>query len=135
MRDKQYYNLEIDVRTNHGKSLTMLMSAVLVEISGELCSITSTVDVTNLKLLEKQLAQSQKMEAIGTLASGIAHDFNNILSIIHGYAELAYSQAPKNGPLKQQLESVLKASDRATDLVRHILAFSRQSEKERKPVK
>ena len=133
-REKQLSNVEVSMTGRNGRPMHLLFSGVLLEVSGETCSMAGSVDVTQLKLLEKQLVQSQKMEAIGTLAGGIAHDFNNILSIIHGYAELAFNQAPTDSPLKKQLESVLKASDRATDLVRHILAFSRQTEKERKPI-
>ncbi|MBW2644752.1 MAG: MEDS domain-containing protein [Deltaproteobacteria bacterium] len=84
--------------------------------------------------IRAQLRQAQKMEAIGTLAGGIAHDFNNILSAIIGYAQLALNDAPKDTELRDDIEEVLQASHRATDLVKHILAFSRQSEQERKPI-
>ncbi len=83
--------------------------------------------------LQAQLRQSQKMEAIGTLAGGIAHDFNNILGAIMGYTELALLEAGE-GRLRENLEEVRAASRRAKDLVAHILAFSRQSEMARKPV-
>jgi PAS domain S-box-containing protein len=85
------------------------------------------------KLLEAQLRQSQKMEAIGTLAGGIAHDFNNILGAILGYAELAELDAPVGSPSRRHLGEVLRATRRARDLVQQILTFSRQSERERKP--
>ncbi len=98
-------------------------------------------DITELKrageekqFLEKQLQQAQKMEAIGTLAGGIAHDFNNILSAIIGYTELALYGLDDTSPLRSKLQSVLEAGHRAKDLVQQILAFSRQSEDERKPV-
>jgi signal transduction histidine kinase len=82
----------------------------------------------------RQLQQAQKMEAIGTLASGIAHDFNNILSAILGYTELSLDETPQNSVLRQNLTQVLHATDRARDLIRQILTFSRQSKIERKPV-
>jgi len=92
-------------------------------------------DISRTKTLEAQLRQSQKMEAIGTLAGGIAHDFNNILASIMGYAEIAlYKKLPEDSPARYSLEQVLKASRRARDLVKQILTFSRQSEQEKKPL-
>ena len=78
--------------------------------------------------LEKHLRQAQKMESIGTLAGGIAHDFNNILGAIIGYAELALLQAKGGLIPENNLANILKASDRAKDLVRQILTFSRAAD-------
>ena len=75
------------------------------------------------KRLESQLQQAQKMETIGTLAGGIAHDFNNILAAIIGYTELAIFHVPDNSKVKNNLTKVLKASDRAKNLVNQILSF------------
>ncbi|TET75366.1 MAG: PAS domain S-box protein, partial [Candidatus Aminicenantes bacterium] len=86
------------------------------------------------KKLEAQLQQSQKMEAIGTLAGGIAHDFNNILSIIIGYTELTLNDLPEGSPARDNMNKLFKAGERARDLVKQILAFSRQTEQEQKPV-
>ncbi|MFW6324581.1 MAG: PAS domain S-box protein, partial [Desulfovibrionales bacterium] len=85
-------------------------------------------DVTQEEELQKQLIQAQKMEAIGTLAGGIAHDFNNILASIMGFSELAQIKASGNQALQRDLGMILKASDRAKDLVGQILAFSRKTE-------
>ncbi len=82
----------------------------------------------------RQLRQSQKMEAIGTLAGGIAHDFNNILSGIIGFTELSLLEAEDGSKLKQRLGKVLNASDRATNLVRQILTFSHETGYEKKPL-
>jgi PAS domain S-box-containing protein len=84
--------------------------------------------------LESQLIQSQKMQAIGTLAGGIAHDFNNILAAIFGYVELARLDLNDNQRAEKQLNQVLKAAQRAKELVHQILAFSRKQEQERRPL-
>jgi signal transduction histidine kinase/ActR/RegA family two-component response regulator len=83
--------------------------------------------------LEQQLIQSQKMEAIGTLAGGIAHDFNNVLAAIMGYVELAQLDARPGSTVQYELAQVLKATHRAKDLVRQILSFSRKTEHDRQP--
>ncbi len=88
-------------------------------------------DVTEQLSLEKQLRQTQKMEAIGTLAGGIAHDFNNILAAILGYAEMAREDCPPDSTIADDLDKVLTAGHRARDLVQQILAFSRQTDTER----
>jgi len=80
--------------------------------------------------LESRLVQAQKMEAIGTLAGGIAHDFNNILGAIIGYTEMARDDSPEESSVAKDLDKVLEASARAAGLVRQILSFSRQDEKE-----
>jgi two-component system cell cycle sensor histidine kinase/response regulator CckA len=84
--------------------------------------------------LEAQLRQAQKMEAIGTLAGGIAHDFNNILSAVMGYSELAQLDDEVGRPVAKHLEQILRSAERARDLVKQILAFSRRSETDLKPV-
>ncbi|MCB0195785.1 MAG: PAS domain S-box protein [Anaerolineae bacterium] len=93
------------------------------EITGYLVQV---IDTTERKAMETRLLQSQKMESIGRLAGGIAHDFNNILVPIIGYVELALMRLQPTDPLYSDLERVRKATDRATGLVRQILAFSRK---------
>ena len=97
-------------------------------------SVSSTRDITERIRLQDQLRQSQKMEAIGTLAGGIAHDFNNILGAIIGYTELSQHESICDPRIKNNLDQVLKAADRARNLVRQILAFSRKSQSEFKPL-
>ncbi len=91
-------------------------------------------DITDQKKLEGQLRQAQKMEAIGTLAGGIAHDFNNILTPIFGYAEMALETIPADSPTASEIHGLLKAAKRAKELVKQILTFSRQAEKELQPL-
>jgi PAS domain S-box-containing protein len=103
--------------------------------------IEYSLDITERKRMEEekrrladQLRHAQKMEAIGTLAGGVAHEFNNILGAIIGYTELSVDEAPENTTIRQNLEQVLIASDRAREMIRQILAFSRKDEIQRKPV-
>ncbi|MCF8025910.1 MAG: PAS domain S-box protein [Desulfobacteraceae bacterium] len=84
--------------------------------------------------LEEQVRQSQKMEALGTLAGGIAHDFNNILSAVIGYAELSLGDLDPETQLGKNIQQVVKGGYRARDLVTQILTFTRQSEQEPQPV-
>ncbi len=107
----------------------------LFSSEGELYRIIHIAhDITEKKKLEKQLGQAQKMEAIGTLAGGIAHDFNNILGAILGYAELAQMESKEGSPTELYLKQVIQAGIRAKELVKQILAFSRQAETVRVPL-
>jgi PAS domain S-box-containing protein len=87
--------------------------------------ISINEDITDRKELESHLRQAQKMEAIGTLAGGIAHDFNNLLTIINGYSDLALSKL-EDGLIKNSITNIRMASQRAEDLTRQILAFSKK---------
>ncbi len=83
-------------------------------------------DVSREVLLEEQLQQSQKLEALGSLAGGIAHDFNNLLTAIKGYAEISLERINERHPLYKPLNTILHASRSAENLVKQLLAFSRQ---------
>ena len=85
-------------------------------------------------VLNEKLKQSQKMESIGTLAGGIAHDFNNILTAVIGYTDLAMMQTMENFPVQENLRQVRKAADRAVELVKQILTFSRIQKQEKLPL-
>ena len=95
--------------------------------------VVSVKDMTEYKQLEDKLLQSYKMEAIGTLAGGIAHDFNNILAAVIGYSDLALTMT-ENEHVQNTILKVRKAADRATELVKQILTFSRQTDQEVKPL-
>ena len=91
-------------------------------------------DITEKLSLETQLRQSQKMEAIGQLAGGVAHDFNNMLSIILGYGEIVYKELKSDHPHHDPLEQIIRAGNRAKELTRQLLAFSRKQILEVNPV-
>jgi PAS domain S-box-containing protein len=83
-------------------------------------------DITQIKQLEQQLNQAQKMEAIGRMAGGIAHDFNNLLTVIFGNVELLLFAIPEGDPIRQDAEQIRHAADRAAALIRQMLAISRR---------
>jgi len=91
-------------------------------------------DVSEQIRMEAKLRQAQKMEAIAALASGIAHDFNNILTAVMGYAEMAEQKIQQGSIIADYISGILQAAHRAKQLAGHILAFSRQSERERIPL-
>ncbi|TAN37542.1 MAG: response regulator [Nitrospirae bacterium] len=91
-------------------------------------------DITEHRHLEEQLRHAQKMEAVGTLAGGIAHDFNNILNVIMGYGTLVLDGLGADDPLKTQMNEVLTAAERAVNLTRRLLVFSRKQVVDIKPV-
>ncbi|WP_439629959.1 PAS domain S-box protein [Gemmata sp.] len=88
--------------------------------------VGAEVDVTERRLLEEQLRQSQKMDAVGQLAGGVAHDFNNLLTIINGYSDLVLSQAPEGTETWEFAREINRAGGRAAALTQQLLAFSRK---------
>ncbi len=125
--------IEVELRKKTGEIVFCEVRGAPIDINGAACLIMVTSDITERKAaeatrtsLEAQLRESQKMQAIGTLAGGIAHDFNNIIATILGNTELARQDAGANAPLLESLEEIRKSSARARDLVQQILSFSRR---------
>ncbi|MFA6284268.1 MAG: MASE3 domain-containing protein [Desulfurivibrionaceae bacterium] len=133
-RDATTHTAEI-VHERLGRTFSVSASPVCGPNNELLSIIYISRDITELKTLEQQLRQAQKMEAIGTLAGGIAHDFNNILTPVLGYSEIISESLPAGSSLADLAREILKAGRRARDLVKQILTFSRQTEQERTPLK
>jgi PAS domain S-box-containing protein len=138
-----YGSVEYKARKKDGREFWMLVDArYFCDKNGNPTrAMVVAHDITDRKRaqeeksrLEDQLQQAQKMEAIGTLAGGIAHDFNNILSVIIGYTELILMNGNVHAEVRQNLKEIFNASKHARDMVKQILAFSRQSKQERKPI-
>ena len=132
---KSKHSFEMSYLTPEGYEKWLICTRLPFIFHNEQCVLGINLDFTNMKTtelekkkLEDQLAQSQKMEVIGTLAGGIAHDFNNMLAVILGYSDLAKNTLPSEAKQINHLNEVIKAGNRAKDLVKQILNFSRQTE-------
>ncbi|MDM8515202.1 ATP-binding protein, partial [Desulfobacterales bacterium HSG16] len=120
-----------------GTEFPMLMSGIIITDDNgnpEFMAATA-IDISDRKNMESCLRQAQKMESIGSLAGGIAHDFNNILYPIIGLSEMLLEDLPSDSLEYENARVIFKAGQRGSDLVRQILAFSRQSENEITPVR
>jgi len=120
------HNWECHIAGANAQTHAALLSAESVMLGSEPCVLLMTEDISERMNLEVQLRQAQKMEAIGQLASGVAHDFNNILTIIQGYTQLVIAMQSDNAPVRDSLEKVVSASQRAAQLTRQLLTFSRK---------
>jgi PAS domain S-box-containing protein len=118
--------LQTTFRTRSGKIREIEFSAALVELDNVACVLSISRDVTEAKVLEQQLQQARKMEAVGRLAGGVAHDFNNLLMIISGCAQLIKEEAGKNQTVVKLAEQVLTAVRSAASVTKQLLVFSRK---------
>ena len=112
--------------TVDGESFNVEASAGPIVYENDTAIAVVAHDITDRIRLEEELRQSHKMEAIGRLAGGIAHDFNNLLTAIIGYSDLGLAQLRPEDPLYDEVEQIGKAANRAADLTRQLLAFSRR---------
>ena len=128
-------------RKKDGTEFPVEINGIMLEFNNEIYSVSFCKDVSERKKAEKErlkmevhLRETQKMESLGTLAGGIAHDFNNILGAIVGYAELTHIQCQEGSKLERYVSQISKAGNRAAELVKQILWFSRQGLEEKRPL-
>lgn len=128
LRGERVRDVEVLIRRRDGRARMVLASGQqILGVHGQsLGAVIALHDITDRKLLEDQLRQSQKLEAVGSLAGGVAHDFNNLLTVIGGYGQMVMQQLEPGDPKYGYVEEISKASERAAALTRQLLAFSRQ---------
>ena len=124
---------EISIKKKDGSDLPLEISVSLLDYEGEISALVFLRDLSERRKaenekarLQKQLLQSQKMEAVGNLAGGVAHDFNNLLTVIKGHVDLGLMNIEKDNPLHEDMQEIRNAADRAKDLTRQLLLYSRR---------
>ncbi len=129
-RKEPFKNVELSMTSRDGKQLWFSSNGIpVLEGNGELRGYRGSYsDITESRKLKEQLYQSQKMEAVGELAGGLAHDFNNVLSIINGYCSLMKMELERDEPHWEFIDRIQAASERASELTRGMLTFSRTQE-------
>jgi two-component system, cell cycle sensor histidine kinase and response regulator CckA len=120
--------IEVKWKRKDSSAITVRISGRAVSSADEPADVLEAIaeDITDRRVLEDQLRQAQKMEAVGRLAGGVAHDFNNLLMVISGYAEVILADIPLDHALHEKGRAIQLAADRATTLTRQLLAFSRK---------
>jgi PAS domain S-box-containing protein len=121
-------SVEYDIRAirKDGKIVTLRVFGNSIDYNGRTAMSGTCIDITKEWMLESQLRQAQKMEAVGQLAGGIAHDFNNILTALVGYGSLLQIRMDKTNPLRSYVDQILSAAQKASDLTKSLLTFGRQ---------
>ncbi|RJQ43615.1 MAG: PAS domain S-box protein [Gaiellales bacterium] len=127
---------ELHLRRRDGEVRTFAITATLVR--DEDGNVTGSWgigrDMTRHRQLEEQLVQAQKMESIGRLAGGVAHDFNNYLTAVQGYIEMAITDLPQGSPVRPELVEAARSADRAVEVTRQLLLFSRHGQMDLKAI-
>jgi len=127
---KPIINIEEPLRSSDGNISTILISKIPLKTStGKITGVLGlALDITERKNLEQQLNQSEKMDILAQLSGGIAHDFNNMLGGIMGNADMLLTQLPQNSPYKDYVNLIIDGSEKASELVGKLMAFSRKTD-------
>src|ERR1700737_5479733 len=126
LRDSHFKDIEVEWKRKDGAFITVRCSGWPVKDESSTYIEVFAEDVTDRRVMERQLRMAQKMEAVGRLSGGIAHDFNNLLGVIIGYIQVMKRSLSPGNPSYEYAEEIEKASQRAVALTRQLLAFSRQ---------
>ncbi|MHB1390196.1 MAG: PAS domain S-box protein [Thermoleophilia bacterium] len=118
----------------NGTEFDMDVSVSTYDLKGIVYTLVILRDTTEHQRLEESLRQSQKMESIGRLAGGVAHDFNNFMTAVEGYIDLSLMDLPQGSPVRDNLTEARRAAERAADLTRQLLLFSRREPLRLKPL-
>ena len=127
-------NFPTVLRRRDGRILEVEFSGRAFEAEGTPSLLSIVRDVEERRRLERQLTHAQKMEAIGRLAGGVAHDFNNIMTAVMGHAQIASESLPDGAPARDDLQEILRAANRASELTRQLLAFARRQVTQPRPL-
>jgi PAS domain S-box-containing protein len=135
LADRNVATTEMRLVAKDGRIVEVVVNSVWLDAANpDAGVVVAVMDITERNALQQQLRQSQKLEAIGTLAGGIAHDFNNILTGILGFTELSRQVTDGNDEVHEYLDQIKRAGRRAADLVTQIVAFSRSDGTARTPL-
>jgi PAS domain S-box-containing protein len=119
-------HVKTEIVSPKDKKTYQVSNSPIFHLDGSISKLTIFRDNSEVKKIEAQLQQAQKLESVGRLAGGVAHDYNNALSVIIGFAELTLDEAAPDSPLRANLDEILKAAHNATDITRQLLAFARK---------